>query len=73
VEGSSQRSRADGDIKGKVSFRDGTSGGMEKGEEAGVRDEDLRHQEGPVRSSLLPYHTPPLICTQVLISASLHQ
>jgi hypothetical protein len=38
-----------------------------------IQDMKMRIQEGPVRSSSLSYHTPPMTCTQVLIFASQHE
>jgi hypothetical protein len=39
-EASPQRSRANGEVDGKVSFQDGLMGGMEKGNEASTRHEN---------------------------------
>jgi hypothetical protein len=43
-EGSSKRSRAEGNTDGKVSFRDGLSRGAENGDEASVRKDDWHRQ-----------------------------
>jgi hypothetical protein len=69
-EGSSQYSRVDGNADGKVSFRDGVGGGVEKGDETGIEQEDQYHQEGLVRNPSLLYQTPLLTCTQALVRIS---